>query len=248
LNDQDQYAQLGTTSFDKYHAMQMNGRPFVIVPDAPFANNSKTEITIQLQDDGSALYTENSTYCATPYARTKKYYAEITPEDRRRHIQEMVADVSQSATLEGDFVTDFDSYPGKRTFSCRIKDFAVIDKDYYYFNIPCGSFTGALGTTTDERKNPLYWGGYSESHLQVRLVLPPSFQNTVIMPQDVNWTQPSGRGEIVSRKSVNPDHSITFTYDVNLTPDVIPQNKYQELKDLSKTLYHAAMTTVLLKK
>ena len=228
--------------------MQMNGRPFVIVPDAPFANNSKTEITIQLQDDGSALYTENSTYCATPYARTKKYYAEITPEDRRRHIQEMVADVSQSATLEGDFVTDFNSYPGKRTFSCRIKDFAVIDKDYYYFNIPCGSFTGALGTTTDERKNPLYWGGYSESHLQVRLVLPPSFQNTVIMPQDVNWTQPSGRGEIVSRKSVNPDHSITFTYDVNLTPDVIPQGKYQELKDLSKTLYHAAMTTVLLKK
>jgi hypothetical protein len=248
LNDQDQYAQLGTTSFDKYHAIQMNGRPFVITPDAPFVNNSRTDIMIQLQDDGSAIYTENSLYCAVPFARTKKYYDEITPEDRRRHIQEMVADVSQSATLEGEFVTDFNSYPGKRTFSCRIKDFAVIDKDYYYFNIPNGSFTGALGTTTDERKNPLYWGGYSENHTQIRLVLPPSFQNVVITPQDVNWTQPSGKGELVSRKSVNPDRSITFNYTVNLMPDVIPPEKYKELKELSKTLYHSAMTTVLLKK
>ncbi len=248
LNDQDQYAQLGTTSFDKYHAIQMNGRPFVIIPDSQYANNSKTEITIQLQDDGSALYTETSLYCATPYARTKKYYAEITPEDRRRHIQEMVADVSQSATLEGDFVTDFDSYPGKRTFSCRIKDFAIIDKDYYYFNIPCGSFTSTLGTTTDERKNPLYWGGYSESHYQVKLILPPSFPNAIITPQDVNWTQPSGKGELVSRKFVNPDRSITFIYHVNLMPDVIPPEKYNELKELNKTLIHSAMSTVLLKK
>ncbi|MBO7091193.1 MAG: hypothetical protein J6W23_05360, partial [Victivallales bacterium] len=78
--------------------------------------------------------------------------------------------------------------------------------------------------------------------------LPPSFQNVVITPQDVNWTQPSGKGELVSRKSVNPDRSITFNYTVNLMPDVIPPEKYKELKDLSKTLYHSAMTTVLLKK
>jgi hypothetical protein len=31
-------------------------------------------------------------------------------------------------------------------------------------------------------------------------------------------------------------------------PDVIPPEKYQELKDLNKTLIHSAMSTVLLKK
>ena len=51
-----------------------------------------------------------------------------------------------------------------------------------------------------------------------------------------------------SRQSVNPDKSIIFSYHVNLTPDVISKEQYQQLKELNQTLLHAAMSTVLLKK
>ncbi|MBP5672086.1 MAG: DUF3857 domain-containing protein [Victivallales bacterium] len=248
LNDQNQYAELGTTSFDKFHAMQMDGRPFIITPDTQFANKSRTDITIQLQDDGSAIYTQTAEFHAEPFTSVKKFYTEITPEDRRRHIQETVADISQSATLEGDFVTDFDIYPGKRTFTCKIKDFAVIDNDYYYFNLPCESFSGTLGTTTDERKNPLFWSGYTEKHFSINVILPPSYRNVVLTPKDVNWTQPSGKGGMVFRMSVNPDKSLKFSYHVNLKPDVISKEQYQRLRELNQTLLHAAMSTVLLKK
>jgi hypothetical protein len=248
LNDQNHYAQLGTTRFEDCPALLMNGKSDTIKPDQDRKDETHTLVTLEIKDDATAILTERELVSGSSFTGFKQLYDEITPEERRRHIQEIIAGISQNATLIGEFTTKFDQYPGERSFACQIKDYGVIDKDFMYFNILTGRFTRALSSLTDKRKNPLYWSWPVRNRYEARLVLPPSYKNVLILPEVLEWTQPSGDGTLSAKVTRQDNGDILFTYEVNLKPDVIQPEQYQELVEIAKRLTHPAMRTILLKK
>ncbi len=248
LNDQNHYAQLGTTRFEDCPALLMNGKSDTIKPDQDRKDETHTLVTLEIKDDATAILTERELVSGSSFAGFKQLYDEITPEERRRHIQEIIAGISQNATLIGEFTTKFDQYPGERSFACQIKDYGVIDKDFMYFNILTGRFTRALSSLTDKRKNPLYWSWPVRNRYEARLVLPPSYKNVLILPEVLEWTQPSGDGTLSAKVTKQDNGDILFTYEVNLKPDVIQPEQYQELIEIAKRLTHSSMRTILLKK
>jgi hypothetical protein len=202
LNEGDQYDELGTSSLDTAPALTLSGKQQAIAVAPLFRNTSKNEWSIELDLHGKARVTVTNWFFGSSVGPFRKQYAEMLPEDRRRHHLELVGGIAKSALPASDLVTDTTAYPGFRTFSVTADDYAVIDGNTLTLLIP--EISGALlPLRADKRENPLFLGANGVNDLVCRITLPPGYTRLPLLPDSKQWTLPCGFGTLDYRVNVS---------------------------------------------
>jgi hypothetical protein len=202
LNEGDQYDEPGASALDTAPALALSGKQREISVPPPYRNLSRSAWTIDLDARGTATVTVTNWFFGTAAGPFRKQYAEMLPEDRRRHHLELVGSISKSAKPASDLLTDTDAYPGCRTFSVSAENYAIIDGDTLTLLIP--EVAGALlPVRADRRENPLFLGANGETELVCRIVLPDGYARLPLLPEPKRWTLPCGFGTLDYRVDVS---------------------------------------------
>lgn len=244
LNDTNQYAELGSTSYEKNMAMDIKSlRPLTVSAANP--TRTETKITLKIDEEGNALMTRTVRYYGMAYQSFHKSFAEMTPELRRRYCQEAAASVSESATMKGDLVTDYKSYPGVEEMTLEIKKYAVTDGRFMYFRLPGFDPASAVPAPTLKRDNPFYEGYSSDWYCSYQIELPQNIKEILSAPRNISWYGPDDFGKVALSTTKNKNRLNVSIY-VNTNSSFISNTSYLALAEINKILSKSDMKMVLM--
>jgi transglutaminase-like putative cysteine protease len=246
LNDTDQYARLGSTSYDGRLGFVLSSQACEVIHAAKdCADKTDTAYTLTVSDSGRTRIGVTRHYYGGNYGGKNRYFSELPPEERRRYYQETVSGMAQGARPLGDLVTQFDTYPGLEQYAVEIDNYSVVDGPYLYFNLP---FTPSLlAAGADRRALPVYISGHSENTVRTEIELPAGFRRVVIAPKSENLFEPDGGGaaRITSAESAG---KFILTDDFEISPAIISPRDYAALLQVESTLGGKSSTVFLLEK
>jgi transglutaminase-like putative cysteine protease len=244
LNDTDQYAQLGSTSFDGRLAITLANQSFEVVKAAKNCEDKHdTVYSLALSDTGKTQVRITRHYYGTEYNGKHRFFSELPPEERRRYFQEIVSGVAQGARPVGDLTTDFSAYPGIEQFTVEIDNYSVVDGKYLYFDLPFRPSLFAAGT--DRRSLPLFISHASESTVRTEIEFPAKFRQRVIVPQNENLDGPDGGGK-ARITSTEADGKYVITHQFQTSPAIIAPKDYAALLHIESTLGRKSSRVFLL--
>jgi transglutaminase-like putative cysteine protease len=247
LNDSDQYGELGTTASEGMLALRLlDGVIAPITPAADFRAQSASRWEIAVDEDGTAAIAVTQTVQGPAFGATRRQYDEMPPEERRRHFQEMVAGVSQSAVAVGDLVTDFAAYPGRIEFHVTVPRYAVREGDRLLLFLP-GGLGGIPGVGADRRQQPLWWSGISRGRSEYRIRLPDASWTPTIVPPEQQWTLP-GDSTIVVRTAKPEAGELVVVHELDWRPGWAPRDAYGWLLEVNRRLAHPQQRAILLER
>jgi hypothetical protein len=183
----------------------------------------------------------------TAFGREHLRFAEFTPEERRRHYQEMTAALSQGAEAAGALVTDFSGYPGRVEFAVRVPGFAVREADYLYVRLP-ELLEGFLDLRSDARVHPLYLADGVRQSVRAEIRRPNGFSLAYWPP----FVQESGVGRAglaarlqVELRAAETSSVVVVEGRAVRQPCIVEAERYPELLRLDQSLEHAGSRTVV---
>jgi transglutaminase-like putative cysteine protease len=243
LNDTDQYAWLGSTAHE--------GKLALVLPDGSHttveaAGNgaTRTEVLCRMtvDDNGKTRISLRRQYFGNRYNEKKKYFSEVTPEDRHRYHQSQVSKVAQGARPVGDLSTRFEEYPGVEEFAVEVDRYAIADGKFEYFPLPVTP--QLVPAPTDHRELPFYIGWRSDERVRTEIELPPTRRNVVISPRNQDLEEPAGGGAAHIARSL--DHGrLILTYGMVVSPAIIPANHYEEVRAIEAALQQKSAKVIL---
>ena len=234
LNDTDQYAQLGTTPHDDRLGIVLSSQSRAVIHSAKGCE-TKTEIdyTLSVGDDGKTQIGVAQHYYGGYFNRRNRYFSELPPEERKRYYQEAVSMMAQGARPVSDLTTKFDTYPGLEQYSVEIDNYAVVDGNYLYFDLP---FTPSL-----------YCSQRSESTVRTEIELPPDFHRIVMSPNSEKLNAPAGSGKAVIA-SKNSAGKCVITHEFDTEPAIINPKDYPAMLKVESALGKKSAKVFLLEK
>jgi hypothetical protein len=246
LNDTDQYDVVGATPSEGRISLTLPRAAFEVV--TPFhLDHALTQIKMSIKVNGQTRIQHTRKFWGNAYGATRKQYAEMTPEERRRHYQELVAQISQSAKAHGALKTDFEHYPGSVSFTVDIPQYAVSDDPYLYFELPA-TLAHLFRLRSFERINPLYLADHRNFKIDIEACYPVGFSPELwpqpIQNKRVNHTNVAVQYEIQCHEQ---KHLIRILGAVDISPGIIPPSDYSTLLNLDRDLSHQRQKTILLK-
>jgi len=244
LNDTDQYAQLGSTSFDGKLAIELASQGFEVVRAcADCKDKTDTSYTLSLSDSGKTRVGITRQYYGVAYNSKNKYFSELPPEEKNRYYQEIVSDVAQGARPVGELSTKFDAYPGTEQYTVEVDNYSVVDGRYAYFDLP---FTPSLlSAGADSRTLPLFISRESEHTIRTEIALPPGFPKVDIAPKSAMLTVPDGAGWArITSSEANGKRVITHQFETS--PAIISARDYPAILDVESALGQKSSRVFLL--
>ena len=141
--------------------------------------------------NGDAILSITTEYRGAAAEGFRRLYRELQPEDRRRHVLEVVSAFSRKAKLDGPFETDVEAYPATRKFRIRIPGWGVVQDGYMSVRLP-GSDGAAISPRYGTRRLP-FWRGMTHRFDDV-LVLRFAKGNAeaATLPEAVRHATPDG--------------------------------------------------------
>ena len=174
-------------------------------------------------DDGRTRVGVVERFYGNGYNGLNRYFSELPPEERRRYFQEVVSGMAQGAKAVGDLSTRFDVYPGVEQYTVDIDNYAVLDGNHLYFDLP---FTPALfAAGSDHRVMPLYISQRSDNLTRTEISLPAAFSRLVIAPRSETFVAPDGAG-VVRVTSTHSGGNCVITHQFEVNPAIIPPKDY----------------------
>ncbi len=248
MDDATQYAELGTSAYDHRAMLNLENGALQTIHVAPGKDNrSQHMYEMSIAANGEIGLTETVTVQGTAFEGFHRGYAEMTPENRRRHYLELVSGVSQAAKAASELITDYSTYPGKMEYSVYAPRYGVQDGDYLYFTIP-GGIGNLLKYRSNERTLPLAWPNHVDSITEYIVMLPDGYE-PAIMPRDFTWQAPNGAGMINITVEYSPlAHAIRMVQLADIQPALIPANDFPDIIEAGRQLAHPDMRTILLKR
>lgn len=245
LNDTDQYAALGTTDHDGMLALALETaaiEPMLLATN--LMNRFDARFKLDISTNGAASMSRTVFYYGSAYEGFHRKFAEIRPEERSRYHQEKVGEMSRAARQDGEFVTDYASYPGRETFSVNIPDYAVCDGPRLYFQLP-GSLGGIFDYDSYTRENPVYLDQRIRSRIEYEIKVPTGYR-PLILPRNIAWIAPQKGGFVrVTCEWSDSARTLSVIRDAALEPLWLGAETYPELLWLGRRLAVPAAHTFL---
>ncbi len=247
LDAGDQYAMPGTTPLEGRLALDCatGGAARLTVP-AALAEQQETALSVVLDAQGHAQITRRTVFRGPPYGAMKKFYAELPPEERRRHHQELVSAISLNAVPTADLAAEFGAYPGVETLAVRVERFATRDGAFLHFTLP-DLPDNVLRLGADRRFSPLYRAGEERSVLQYEVVLPEGFTPRITPPAELTRTVEGGTVSFrLAQETRDGRTVIRITRTMDLRPALTATDAYTALLKINGELSHPRHGTFLL--
>lgn len=245
LNDTNQYAELGSTSYEKNLSMKLPGSLQSLIK-ASSPTRTETDISLKINENGDAVMTRTVRYYGMAYQSFHKSFSEMTPELRRRYCQEAAAAVSESATMKGELVTDYKSYPGVEQMTLEIKKYAVTDGKFMYFALPGFNPGSAVPAPTLKRESPFYTSYSSDWSCSYEAELPAGVKEILSAPRNISWEGPDNFGKIDIKTKQNGKNYLNVFMSVNTNSAVISNTSYLALVEINRILSKSDMKMVLM--
>ncbi len=248
LNDTDQYAALGATPHAGALGLFLpSGAIAEVVPARPDVAEARYWLTIE--PSGDVLLKKRQCLYGTAFGTEHKRFAEMTPEERRRYHQELIALLSQGAETNGALTTDFAVYPGVIEFAVRLPRYAVADAGYLYGTFPEFLDT-VLDVKADTRANPLLLYNRYEKKLTLEIAIPAGYR-VEYLPADTRVQDAAGAGLDLSAQARVEERKEGRTVVVEAHalrgPAIVPAARYRELLELDEALSRKQWRTLVLK-
>jgi len=248
LNDSDQYAEPGTTPNNRHPFFTLDGGTGRVAVASQYRDRNRTEWNITLDPDGQATITTTNWYFGSACDGFRKEYEEMQPEERSRHFQGLVSEVSQSAKAVGDLVTATDVYPGFCSFTVKAERYAVREGKMLSLRLPDAG-APAITLRADQRANPLLIAQPREIEWVCRVILPAGVRNLPVLPPEVDEALPDGLGRVqlrVHRATLDDGRTeVMIQRTTTIESAMLPADIYPALLEINRRLTHPQMHTLL---
>jgi hypothetical protein len=249
LNDSDQYGWLGATENDRLPALALDGTTFEVEAAADLRTRGVDRYVVDVDAGGDARVTHRREYRGTEFGVFHRFFAELPPEERRRHFQELVAGLSQSARAESELVTDYTTYPGIKTFTARVERLAVRTGDYLYLALPGGA-DDPLPLRADTRTNPFYRPNPIDEATEYEILLPAGTREVLLSPGDMFWTGPDLFGRVTCEETQRREDGrllLRIVRRVDFQSAVLEAADYPALLDASRQFRHPRRRMIMVR-
>jgi hypothetical protein len=185
-------------------------------------------------------------YFGDEFNQKNRFFSELRPEERKRYYQEAVSNIDQGARPVGDLTDRFDTYPGTEQFTVALDNYAVLDGNYLYFDLP---FTPSLFDLpgSDRRSLPFMLTHEGTASVRTEIELPPGYRDVVIAPGSENLDAPAGGGTARLSASIAAGKFV-MTEDFETSPAVISPQDYPAILKVESALEKKSAKVFLLKK
>jgi len=243
LNDTDQYAQLGSTDSDGQLGIALSNRAWeVIHATKQCEDGTKTVYTLLLDKGGRTQIGVSRWYYGENYNEKRRFFSELTPEERKRYFQKTVSSMAQGAQPVGDLTTAFDIYPGHEQFSVIIDNYGVTVGKYLYFNLP---FTPSLiPVGADQRTLPFFISHGNKNTIRTEIELPSEFRRIVVAPKSENLTVAGGEKAHITAEKTSGGYIVTDEFKT--TPAIISPDNYHAMLGVESALSRKSSKVFLL--
>jgi transglutaminase-like putative cysteine protease len=254
LNDTDQYAPLGAVKNAGHPGLVLAQGSFETIEPLSdsFADRTDTDISIILSRDGSIAMKQRRTFYGNSFASFRRQFSEMPPEERKRHHEQIVSSISQSARPAGEYITRYDQYPGVEEVSVQVEGFAVHQGRYLYLKVP-GLVNILEGVTSDERKNPLYQADPRKARITAEVELPEGMEACEALPPDGLTIAVGKKGGItmgttlIEGRGGKGRKAVRITQDIDIRPGIVLPSEYPDLLDYQRILSHPKANLILLR-
>ncbi|MDD5728233.1 MAG: DUF3857 domain-containing protein, partial [Victivallales bacterium] len=226
FNDTSQYAQPGSCRSEGKVILKLNTAELEFLEiSGDLGDLVRQEYSLKLLDDGSVLVSSTGFYYGSRFEDENRFFAEITPEKRKRHFQRVVSDIAQSAEPITKFTSDFSTYPGKVHFAVKIPDYVVRDGKYQYFKLPGNELRNLISTGTGKRENPYFQNRDFNKQIKYSVSLPENIGKIALKPENLSLNYPGNGGKITVAGAVSPE-ILEINYGIRLRPCIVPADEY----------------------
>ncbi len=192
VNDGSQYAELGATSADGMMVADVATKQWTkLRPDAGYGRCVSTRYNMDVQEDGTVFMDVETEYYGSAVEGFRRLYEEMMPEDRRRHVLEVVSAYSRSAALEGAYKTDTQSYPGRRSFRIRMPGWALDEGGFMNLRLS-GAESSSIAPRYGVRRLPFFRGGANQFDEIWTVRLPAIISGVELLPSKNDFTLDDG--------------------------------------------------------
>ncbi len=182
VNDGSQYSELRATSANGMMVADVAAKKWMkLKPDAGYERRVSTRYNMDVQEDGTVIMDVETDYFGSAVEGFRRLYEEMMPEDRRRHVLELVSAYSRRAVLEGEYVVNTQSYPGKRNFRIRMPGWALGEGEFMNLRLP-GAGSTSIAPRYGVRRLPFFRSGANQFDEVWTVRLPAKVSGIELLP------------------------------------------------------------------
>ena len=198
LGTENEYTPLGATGFNNSFFLDPKTGEFATVTASDFGLCDAVEemLSFSIRENGAVDLDYSLELYGAAVGSSRKRYAEMLPEIRSRHFQQMLGKIAQSASATRELVTDTEGYPFSLSFSAFIPDMAVVSGDAISFEISrlAAHPFGIAGTT---RELPIGVDGEETPEMtHYKVVFPKGYTEVESLPASLEIRNPANPGEL----------------------------------------------------
>ena len=190
LGLENEYTPIGATDYTYSHYFNPADDTFNTVYGLPeYDGYVKENTTITVNEDASVDMSVISETAGTGVGAMRKQYAEMLPEDKSRHYQQLLAQYSSAAKATGELTVDVEGYPTRLDFSCHIPDYTLVKDGSITVTIP-DYYTQLFPVSEPARMNPIGIPAHGRRTTVYKVVFPEGYTVVERLPEAYKIVDP----------------------------------------------------------
>ncbi len=255
LGLENEYTPLGATSYaDCRFVEPLTGRIGTVTTADDLKTRQEECYRLQVQESGAVDVAVTTRLYGPDVGSFRKKYAEMLPEDKSRHYQNILSGLAQAATSTRELEADIQSYPAKLSYAAQIPDYAVVEDGAISLNVPAIAaqlfpLTGSL------RETPMGVAGLMPSKKEIIMTFPKGYTVVEHLPQAYTFAQPGAADAVWYHFTVKSAVTAEGQLEVTLTREAfdsadayLPREYFALLKDWNRLATSRANRTIIVRK
>jgi hypothetical protein len=215
-----------------------------IDPEENFYEKYVTKKKVNLSKLGEAKIETKTLFYGIAAQQVRKKYKYMAPIKRKQDFEALISSISYSAkAVSKELEISYDS-PVSIAYQYSDKNFAIVDKEYYYFKLETQEVDYDLTEEIQNRKYPYVSLADNVEIQEIELVIPKSYK-IELLPENLNIDNKY----ITLKKSFEKEGNkvIVKTY-IKYKPFLIAKEEYSNFYNIIIDLFHPRHKLFLLKK